>query len=1081
MAGLYLYTSNRLESLVELLARVISEPPGSPFAPEIIVVQSKGMEKWVRMNLASLMGVSANLHFPFPNAMLNQIFEVILGTGEDKVFSDPGYLTWLIMSCLSDCMDYPQFEDVKRYISDPESELKWYQLARQIANCFDQYQIYRPELILEWENGKHDDWQAVLWRKLVNGREPLHRARLKSLLITKIKSQRVCPDTLPNRLSIFGISTLPPFHMEVFSAVARFINVNIFLMNPCMEYWADIVSDRHLAGFSSPSPATEPNLLHYEQGNSLLASMGTLGRDFQSLVMDLEPMEMDQFEEIDPKSLLTHIQSDILHLKETSQKEADKPLIPSDDHSIQIHSCHSPMREMEVLYDQLLHMFERNPELMPKDIVVMAPDIEAYAPYIQAVFGVPYDQKARIPFSIADRSFKFEGQIGPNLLRILMLNERRFKATEVLELLETKAIRQKFELTENDIHLVRTWIAETRIRWGIDEEYKKALGFPGFKQNTWQGGLERLLLGYALPGEEFKLFKDILPYDHIEGSMAIALGKLSAFTRKLFDYLRVIDQKRTLSQWSQFLLSLMDDLFLPDEQLQNEYLWVRGLIMELGDKQGETGFESKTGIEVVREYLKECLQEQGVGRGFLSGGVTFCAMLPMRSIPFRVVCLVGMNFDAFPRQSRHVGFDLMALNPRRGDRSKRNDDRYLFLESILSARDSLYISYVGQSPEDNSIIPPSPLVSELMDYIQENFAGQRQDIIKQIITKHPLQAFSPAYFGDDSKLFSYSEENLNAVKYANDKSHGSMCLVNEPIGEPEENFKSVDVETFIRFFINPAKFFLKQRLNVVFPGEDVRIQDYEPLEVKDLEKYHLEQSLIEKRLAGKDFQELYDPVRAAGILPHGKQGKVLFQRKCNEIESFMGTLKRLQEGEVREPIDFSIDVSGMQLNGIIGDIYSEGLLIYRYSKVKPKDFIGAWIKHLVLNYVAPADYPGKTLLLGKDALYVFNEVQKAQDILCELANIYICGISKPIHFFPETALEYAKATARQPHNGRAALEKAVLVWKGSLHARGESEDDYFNACFGNMDPLDNEFTEISLAIFGPMLESYIKTKIKPYG
>ena len=206
---------------------------------------------------------------------------------------------------------------------------------------------------------------------------------------------------LPSRVSIFGISTLPKFYLELIEALAGYIEVHLFVMEPTPQWWQDIVSAREEGNILKKQPNRTAEDLHLERGNTLLASMGKLGRDFLGFVADLDSaVHREHFIEPRGDTMLSSIQKDIFELRDPAQKAS----MAGNDRSIQVHSCHSEMREVEVLHDQLLALLSDNPDLQPQDIVVMMPDVATYAPFIEAVFDTPEIQKQRIPYSIADRT-----------------------------------------------------------------------------------------------------------------------------------------------------------------------------------------------------------------------------------------------------------------------------------------------------------------------------------------------------------------------------------------------------------------------------------------------------------------------------------------------------------------------------------------------------------------------------------------------------------------------------------------------------------------------------------------------------
>jgi exodeoxyribonuclease V gamma subunit len=1082
MTKLKLFTSNRLESLAETLAEVIRTPLSSPMDEEIIVVQSKGMKRWVSMRIAQHNGIFANYRFPFPNDFIHEIFQKVIPDLPEHSPFDPHIMTWRIMKLLPSFIARPDFESIRFYLRDIKSGLKCYQLSERIADTFDQYLLFRPEMIFRWEKGEEDNWQAILWRELVRGDEKRHQAMLGKTFFETLGTSSVELKDLPERISVFGISALPRFHMEVFAAISGFTKVNLFLVNPSKEYWGDILPEKEIQRIPAKKNAQNitPLYFHLKKGNSLLTSMGRMGSNFFDLVNGFHCEEFSSFKDPGEDNLLSCIQSDILNLRDRKQKFDNKKIVAENDKSIQVHFCHSPMREIEVLHDQLIEMFEKDPNLVPRDIIVMTTDIETYAPYIQAIFDIPIDDPRRIAFSIADRNIRKESEIIDAFLAILDLWGGRFGSSQVIAILESQEIQRKFGLSESDIDLVRRWVKDTRIRWGIDGQSRSQLGLPSFHENTWKAGLERLLLGYAMPGQNEKMFGNILPYDHIEGGEVSVLGRLLEFTDQLFTHVASLKKPRTLNEWSETLIELLESFFMPDKNSEREIQVIRRVINNLDDIQKISAFNEDIDINVIKWHLAHYLENEGFGFGFITGGVTFCAMLPMRSIPFKIICLVGMNGSDYPRQSKSLSFDLITKYPKPGDRSRRNDDRYLFLEAILSAREKLYISHVGQSIQDNSIIPPSVLVSELMDYIEEGFYIPGDDILNHITTKHRLQAFSPEYFRKNKRLFSYKEENLKVAQCFLGTRKLPVPFISKELSHPEEKWKTVSLYDLCRFFGNPAKFLLNKRLGVYLEESTLVLEEREAFNVKRLEKYLLETNLVEKRFRGYDLKDFLPLIRASGQLPHGTIGECIYENISQRVVSFVEKTERYMQGNSLEPLEVDFKISCFRLKGRIDSLYPERLMQYRYAQVKSKDRFFVWIHHLILNNIIADSYPRTSILVGLNsqggepewAAWEFPPLENSKEILVDLLEKYWMGMKKPLKFFPESSWTYAHMSLEKNKPYKDAMQSACTTWTGTDYksVRGECEDAYYQLCFGETNPLDLEFQNISKEVFGPFLK-----------
>ncbi|MFO7667256.1 MAG: exodeoxyribonuclease V subunit gamma [Desulfobacterales bacterium] len=1083
MPGLKVYTSNRLEILAEKLARIVKSPVSgltlSPLSQEIVIVQSRGMERWLFMELARQNGVCANCCFPFPNAFLDDILNYFFPDIPKVSVFEPGVLTFSLLKILPDHLNKPGFESLKRYLADDTNKLKLFQLSEKLADIFDQYIVFRPDMIFKWEERREIKeqphiWQAQLWRELARGNEKRHRAYLQKTLVQKIREHSSCPEGFYGRISVFGISALPPFHMQVIEELSGLFEVNMFLLNPCREYWTDILNDRESTRIKSKYAGTiiDEEDLHLEKGNRLLTSMGELGRTFLGYVISAEHELIEEYEEQKGIDLLSCLQSDILCLKDRNVSDNPDTFQPGrPDTSIQFHSCHSPMREVEVLYDNLLAILEDNPELLPNDILVMTPDIEIYAPFIHAVFDVRGDNEPRIPFSVSDRSIRRESGIIDGFLSILDLKESRFKVSEVVSVLEYPGIKEKFGLNESDFEKIRGWLRDTRIRWGYDGTDKTMLGLPGFNENTWKAGIERLLLGYAMPIKDGEIFSGILPFQGIEGTDARILGNFLEFMEKIFNCAESLSGKKRINGWHSVLTGVLDTFFAGHDDIQEEIQFIRRVLGGMSAKAELSGYGEEIEIDAVKYYVKKVLEHESSYSGFMSGGVTFCSMLPMRSIPLKTICLLGMNYDAFPRNSYSYGFDLVASDPRPGDRSRKKDDKYLFLEALISARKIFYISYVGQSIQDNTPIPPSVLVSELLDYVREGFGFDSG----QMITSHKLQAFSPAYFMDKGKLFSYSAENMLAaysLYESRQKNEAGIPLISKGLCGPSDEFKILNIESLCGFFMNPAKYVLQKRLGIYLEEKESVLSDKENFDLTGLDNYLVNQDLVADIQAGIPPDYILKAYKAKGRLPHGNIGEILLKESLVGAETFVGRIEEYKRDSQSYALDIDMTFHDFSLTGRLSNVYEKGMLSFRYTAMKPKDILRTWIYHLVLCSHSGSNLPSNTVLVCMDKTVVFDSVEKSREYLIVLLNLYWEGLSRPLYFFPDSSEEYVKQAHINKRDIKYSMQAARNKWLGSKYSRAESEDPYYNACFRNSninEIFNDSFVKISESVFLPLL------------
>jgi len=1085
---LRLHTSNRLEALVAKLAEVVQTPLSSPLQPELVMVQSQGMARWLKLELAARHGICANYSFPFPKIFCADVLAAnAAGAAEQPALSREAML-WEIMGLLPEMLYQPEFSPLRHYLADGVDTRKRFQLASQIANLFDQYLVFRPELVLAWDENRlggasstqdpDELWQAALWRRLHQEKPEPHLAALFKAFHDQAARPEFKPQAVPARLSIFGISALPPSYLQIFRALGTRVDLHLFLLQPSREYWGAIVNAREserLRKAARHDDATAERL-HLEPGNRLLASMGLLGRDFLNLVLDIADWDEDgMFLDPPEANLLQHIQSDIFHLRDRGRDNCPKLAVEAVDDSLRVHSCHSPLREVEVLHDHLLDWFERDPNLSPRDVLVMTPDIETYAPFIQAVFDAPEDNSKRIPFSVADRGPSAASQVIRAFLGLLSLPATRLEATSVLRILEADPVRTKFGLGEPDLDTIRSWVRDTNIRWAKDAVHRESLGLPGLPENTWQQGMARLFAGYAMAGKEEQMFREVLPFEGVEGSRAEVLGRLAEYLKRLFDLVEQLRERRTIGQWEEVLLRALESFFQPDDQQLSETLLIRSALRELTDQAQAAGCTEAMDRAVMVESLDRALAEDRFGSGFITGGVTFCALKPMRSIPFKVICLIGMNDGTFPRADRHLGFDLMGQHPRLGDRSLRDDDRYLFLETLLSARERLHISYVGQSMRDNSELPPSVLVSELLDYVRQGYESPGEaKLSEKVLVRHRLQAFSPAYFtGQDARFFSYSAENCRAGQCGQAARAVPPSFLDAPLSEPGAEWREVAVSALAEFFCHPAKWLVTHRLGLRLEENEEALEEVEPFAVGSLESYSIRQELVERTLRGERSGEALRLLKATGRLPLGEAGALSYLGLQAGAEEFLERLRpHLGEGYTA-PVQVDLKLGEFHLTGEIRRVTAKGLLHYRCAKLKARDLLRLWVEHLALNGASAGGADLGAVLVGSDATREAPPPAAATALLSGLLELYWQGLTRPLRFFPQASLAYADAVSK-PN----PLAAARVSWEGNEFAKvpAESNDPYLDLCFHNVDPLDEEFQQIAQAVFGPLLSGLQEAK-----
>ena len=1098
---LRVYHSNRLDVLEALMEFIVErERLDDPFEPEMILVQSTGMAQWLQMTLSQKFGIAANIDFPLPASFIWDMFVRVLPEIPKESAFNKQSMSWKLMTLLPQLLEREDFTLLRHYLTDDSDKRKLFQLSSKAADLFDQYLVYRPDWLAQWETGhlveglgEAQAWQAPLWKALVEytdelGQPRWHRANLYQRFIETLESATTCPPGLPSRVFICGISALPPVYLQALQALGKHIEIHLLFTNPCRYYWGDIkdpaylaklltrqrrhsFEDRELPLFRDSENAGQLFNSDGEQdvGNPLLASWGKLGRDYIYLLSDLESsQELDAFVDVTPDNLLHNIQSDILELEnravagvnieEFSRSDNKRPLDPLDS-SITFHVCHSPQREVEVLHDRLLAMLEEDPTLTPRDIIVMVADIDSYSPFIQAVFGsAPADRY--LPYAISDRRARQSHPVLEAFISLLSLPDSRFVSEDVLALLDVPVLAARFDITEEGLRYLRQWVNESGIRWGIDDDNVRELELPATGQHTWRFGLTRMLLGYAMESAQGE-WQSVLPYDESSGLIAELVGHLASLLMQLNIWHRGLAQERPLEEWLPVCRDMLNAFFLPDAETEAamtliEQQWQAIIAEGLGAQYGDA-----VPLSLLRDELAQRLDQERISQRFLAGPVNICTLMPMRSIPFKVVCLLGMNDGVYPRQLAPLGFDLMSQKPKRGDRSRRDDDRYLFLEALISAQQKLYISYIGRSIQDNSERFPSVLVQELIDYIGQSHylpgdealnCDESEARVKAHLTcHHTRMPFDPQNY-QPGNLQSYAREWLPAASQAG-KAH-SEFVQPLPFTLPE----TVPLETLQRFWAHPVRAFFQMRLQVNFRTEDSEIPDTEPFILEGLSRYQINQQLLNALVEQDDAERLFRRFRAAGDLPYGAFGEIFWETQCQEMQQLADRVIACRQPGQSMEIDLACN--GVQITGWLPQVQPDGLLRWRPSLLSVAQGMQLWLEHLV--YCASGGNGESRLFLRKDGEWRFPPLaaEQALHYLSQLIEGYREGMSAPLLVLPESGGAWLKTCYDAQNDAMldddSTLQKArtkfLQAYEGNMMVRGEGDDIWYQRLWRQLTP-----------------------------
>jgi len=1142
--GFIAFHSNRAEDLAEVVINWIRRHPLNPWEEEIILVQSNGVAEWVKMALARIGGVCAATRVELPSRFLWRTYRQVLGHDAVPVDSplDKLPMIWRLMQLLPGLLTEPDFAPVAGFLKPNEPD-RLLQLAAKLADLFDQYQNYRADWLQAWALGQdhlilasgaaadlptEQRWQPRLWRAVLQTLDAQQQQSIRPLVAQRVLARLASGEPLASRVAqrviVFGMSQIPWTTLQALAALAAHRQVMLAIPNPCRFYWGDIMDGRELLNSQRRrQPLRQGRELSalpledmHAHAHPLLAAWGRQGRDFirQLDVFDdaehcrlkfgLARLDLfDETEEDEQMPLLRRVQNRIRDLVPLAD-HTKLPLAAHDD-SIVFHSAHSKVRELEILHDQLLQLLAQpagEAALNPRDVIVMVPDITQMAPAIRAVFGQYKRQDARfIPFDIADMSARTSSPVIGALDWLLRLPQQRCCMSELVDLLEVPAVALRFGIDQESLPRLTRWMVGAGIRWGLNLEHRADLGLLACgDQNSAWFGLRRMLLGYAsgvVPADDpLADFSDIEPYGEVAGLEAELAGSLAHLLQALVDWWTVANTPAEPASWAQRGRTLLAAMFRCESPTDKQALGALedGLIAWQTACE-EAGFVQAVPLIVARSAWLEAIDVPRLNQRFQAGGVTFCTLMPMRAIPFEVICLLGMNDGDYPRRSQRSDFDLMGLpgTSRPGDRSRRDDDRQLMLEALLSARRQLYISWCGHSVRDNSEQPPSVLVSQLRDYLS---AGWGQQVVSGRTTVHPLQPFSRRYFEAGSPLLTYAREWRAAHEssaVATDDPLGTALATQLGTSFCADPNLPVTLSQLTSFLRNPVKAFFRQRLQVVFDEDLQDRADEECFALDGLQEYGLIQDVLTSASARTDAVQgaacvtsALTRLHNAGELPLKGLGDLKQQALHAVLTTMLQAWRteqarfpepaerqsvRLQQGEVvlEDWIDHlrrgeALPAPATSQPHSVSTAWLElqpGKLLEKGAKpvARADKLLGPWVRSLAL---AASGLNACGVLVGRDGLVDISPMpkDKAQATLRMLLSLWLLGMQAPLPLPPKTALAQLKDKG------------PIAQYEGSFMQTGENDEPCLARMFPDFEALSAEgrFQSLARQVYAPLLD-----------
>jgi exodeoxyribonuclease V gamma subunit len=1097
---LHVHRSSRADLLADALADLLATPLEDPFAAEVVSVPTRGVERWLTQRMSGRLGagtgradgICANVAFPFPSRLIADALSagLELGAGEDPW--TPDRLVWPLLELIDACREEPWLAPLADHLgsSREASPERRFARVRRVASLYAHYDLRRGELLQSWALGKDTDaagarlpaaavWQPELWRRL---RDAIGVPCVSERIARACERLRETPDCtpLPPRVEVFGVTALPPSHVAVLDALASGRDVHLFLLHPSAVLWERVQAVLRERQPAPRARAEDPTAKLAR--NRLLASWGHDSRELQLVLArsDSQPLEHEhRLRRAPADTLLAALQAGVC-----ADHPAPGPPLPglpdtravlrADDLSVQVHACHGPARQVHVLREAILHALQDDPTLQPRDVIVMCPDIETFAPLIGATFGtaeplddapVPDQPPAALRVRLADRSLRNTNPLLAVLSNLLELAAARLTASELLDFADAEPVRRRFSLDDDDLAQIRDWVLAAEIHWGLDEAHRRPYGLGNLIPGTWAAGLQRILLASALRSSDLELFGGVLPIDELDSTSVDLAGRLAELVARLSAAIDSLRGPQTLAEWSQAAARAVDMLAARSER----DAWQRNELARVFDgvvaEAAGVAASAMLSLGDLRELLGDRLAGRPTRANFRTGELTVCTLVPMRSVPHRIVCLLGLDDGAFPRRSPRDGDDLLVEAPWVGDRDPRTEDRQLLLDALMAAREQLIITYTGNDEHTNAALPPAVVVGELLDAIDDTATGLDGSALGQVIVRHPLQPFDPGNFTDgrlraDTPWSFDRVELAGALALRSERTPPAPLLAGPLPPLPEA---TVSLEDLARFAERPVRAFVQQRLKITVREEEDEVRDELPVALDGLAAWGVGARLLNGVLAGVDPAAVVSAEIARGTLPPGALGRIAVDRVWPIVQRIAGAAAAVRGEQPARSVQVNTPLAGgTLLVGTVSAIHGTVLLNATFSRLQPRHRLAAWVRLLALSSTHP-EHRYEAVTIGRadadsDAAVLAARVpmlaadpdarqRLAVSLLERLLDLRARGLREPLPLPPEAAAAYAQALSEGAPE-QQALAVAEGVWHPPYGSWGEDAEPEHRFAFG---------------------------------
>ncbi len=1108
----HIHRAERSDRLVVELGAILTSPLGDPMQAEVVAVPTRGVERWLTQRLSSVIGVSpdrsdgvcANIDFPFPGRLVNGAVAAAFGVDWEADPWLPARSVWQLLDVVETSLGEPWLASLAAHLggagadADASRRTRRLSTVRHIADLYDRYAVHRPAMLRVWAEGSDDGWQAELWRRLrARIGEPSPAERLDDAC-ARLRADPSVVD-LPARMSLFGLTRLPASYLDVLRALAVERDVHLFLLHPSAVLWTRVAS---LSGDRAPIVRRAEDETAALPQNPLLASWGQDAREMQLVLAgrtDAVVVHDHLVVEERRTTLLARLQADVradrtppgLPLPGADDERA---VLEPTDRSLQVHACHGRARQVEVVRDAILHLLADDPTLEPRDIVVMCPDIEVFAPLIHATFGTGTSgdeaddalsngpQRIDLRVRLADRSLRQTNPVLGVVAQLLDLASGRLTASQVLDLAGRAPVRRRFRLDDDDLARIAQWARDGGVRWGLDAAQRASYKLDRLLANTWQAGWDRVLVGVAMAEEGQRLFGGVLPLDDVGSGDIDLAGRFAEFLQRLHAVVDAFAEPMPLDAWSAAIGEAADSLTAAPGRAAWQRVQLGRLLEDVVAEGTTAGCVTQTALALpeIRALLADRLRGQPTRASFRTGHLTICTLVPMRSVPHRVVCLMGLDDGVFPRHTARDGDDLLLLDPHVGDRDARSEDRQLLLDAVLAATEYLVITYAGRDEQTNLRRPPAVPLGELLDVVDRTarypdaaVAGSAATTRERVVVEHPLQPFDLRNFHAGAlvreRTWSFDRVALDGARaLAGDRVAAPLFLA-EPL--PPMEVSVIELDQLVRFVQHPVRAFLRGRLGVDAGWHNDELNDALSVELNALEKWSLGERLLEARLAGADMKSCIEAEIARGELPPDLLAERVLAGVCPVVDQLVAAAAdHVPAAAASASVDVRLELPEVRtLVGTVPGVRGDLVAALTYSRVAPKHRLAAWVYLLALAAARPetayeavtlgrrrADGPtASEVTVARTRLPDAPDERRAEALhhLAVLVDVFERGMREPLPLYCKTSAAYAAAVAA----GEDGLKAAGGEWASGWSFPKEDAEPEHRLVLGGTRPVDELF------------------------